>query len=58
MDDKAMPNIIGLKLQDATWLCEKMGLMVKCFGKGKVISQSLMQGQPIIKGQQIQIQLN
>jgi cell division protein FtsI (penicillin-binding protein 3) len=58
MDDKAMPNIIGMKLQDAIWICEKMGLMVKCFGKGKVISQSLMQGQPIIKGQQIQIQLN
>jgi cell division protein FtsI (penicillin-binding protein 3) len=58
MDDKAMPNIIGMKLQDAIWLCEKMGLMVKCYGKGKVISQSLMQGQAIIKGQQIQIQLN
>jgi len=58
MDDKAMPNIIGMKLQDAIWLCEKMGLMVKCFGKGKVISQSLTQGQAIIKGQHIQIQLN
>jgi cell division protein FtsI (penicillin-binding protein 3) len=58
MDDKAMPNIIGMKLQDAIWLCEKMGLMVKCYGKGKVVSQSLAQGQAIIKGQQIQIQLN
>ena len=58
IDEKAMPNIIGMKLQDAIWLCEKMGLMVKCFGKGKVISQSLAQGQAIIKGQQIQIQLN
>lgn len=58
MDEKAMPNIIGMKLQDAIWLCEKMGLMVKCYGKGKVVSQSLAQGQAIVKGQQIQIQLN
>lgn len=58
MDEKSMPNIIGMKLQDAIWLCEKMGLMVKCYGKGKVVSQSLAQGLPIIKGQQIQIQLN
>ena len=53
-----MPNIVGMKLQDALWICEKKGLQVKCQGKGKVVSQSIAQGQSIIKGQQIQLQLN
>ena len=56
--DSTMPNIVGMKLQDALWICEKKGLQVKCEGKGKVVSQSIAQGQVIIKGQQIQIQLN
>ena len=56
--DTTMPNIIGMKLQDAIWICEKKGLQVRSFGKGKVIAQSIAQGQYIIKGQQIQLQLN
>ena len=58
ISDTTMPNITGMKLQDALWICEKKGLLVKCTGKGKVVSQSIAQGQTIIKGQQIQIQLN
>jgi cell division protein FtsI (penicillin-binding protein 3) len=58
LSDSTMPNITGMKLQDALWICEKKGLQVKCVGKGKVVSQSIAQGQTIIKGQQIQIQLN
>ena len=53
-----MPNITGMKLQDALWICEKNGLQVKTLGKGKVILQSIAEGQAIVKGQQIQIQLN
>jgi cell division protein FtsI (penicillin-binding protein 3) len=53
-----MPNITGMKLQDALWICEKNGLQVKTLGKGKVILQSIAEGQSIVKGQQIQIQLN
>ena len=53
-----MPNILGMKLQDALWLCEKNGLQVRSLGKGKVTSQSIAAGEAIIKGQQIQIQLN
>ena len=53
-----MPNITGMKLQDALWLCEKKGLLVKCVGKGKVVKQSIAQGEVIIKGQQVQIDLN
>jgi cell division protein FtsI (penicillin-binding protein 3) len=58
LSDTTMPNMTGMKLQDALWLCEKKGLLVKCVGKGKVVKQSIAQGELIIKGQQIQIDLN
>ena len=58
ISDTTMPDISGLKLQDALWLCEKRGLMVRTIGKGKVIKQSIAQGAYITKGQQIQIELN
>jgi hypothetical protein len=54
----SMPNIVGLKLQDALWICEKNGLDVKVMGKGTVTAQSIAEGAAIAKGQQIQIQLN
>jgi cell division protein FtsI (penicillin-binding protein 3) len=58
MADSTMPDISGLKLQDALWLCEKAGLQVKCIGKGKVVKQSIAQGSYITKGQPILIELN
>ena len=58
ISDTTMPDISGLKLQDALWLCEKRGLLVRCVGKGKVVKQSIAQGAYITKGQQIQIELN
>jgi cell division protein FtsI (penicillin-binding protein 3) len=58
ISDTTMPNIIGMKLQDALWICEKKGLLVKSLGSGKVTAQSIVQGQAIIKGQHIQLQLN
>jgi cell division protein FtsI (penicillin-binding protein 3) len=58
ISDTTMPNITGMKLQDALWLCEKKGLVVSCVGRGKVVKQSIVQGQYIQKGQQIQIELN
>jgi len=58
ISDTTIPNMTGMKLQDALWLCEKKGLLVKCVGKGKVVKQSIAQGEFIIKGQQIQIDLN
>ena len=58
ISDSTMPDISGLKLQDALWLCEKRGLLVSCIGKGKVVKQSIVQGAYISKGQQIQIELN
>ena len=56
--DSTMPDISGMKLKDALWLCEKKGLIVRCSGKGKVIHQSILQGQFIQRGMQINIELN
>lgn len=58
LNNGTMPNILGMKLQDALWICEKNGLVVKVLGKGKVMAQSILEGQAIVKGQPIQIQLN
>jgi len=58
ISDSTMPNIAGMKLQDALWLCEQKGLLVKCIGRGKVVKQSITQGQYIQKGQLIQLELN
>jgi len=58
ISDSTMPDISGLKLQDALWLCEKKGLQVKCIGKGRVVKQSIVQGSYITKGQPILIELN
>ena len=58
LSDTTMPDISGLKLQDALWLCEKKGLQVKCIGKGRVVKQSIAQGAYITKGQPILIELN
>lgn len=58
VSDSTMPDISGLKLQDALWLCEKKGLQVKCIGKGRVVKQSIAQGSYITKGQPILIELN
>ncbi len=58
ISDSTMPNIAGMKLQDALWLCEQKGLLVKCIGRGKVVKQSINQGQYIQKGQLIQLELN
>lgn len=58
ISDSTMPDISGLKLQDALWMCEKKGLLVRSLGRGKVVKQSIAKGEYIQKGQQIQIELN
>jgi cell division protein FtsI (penicillin-binding protein 3) len=56
--DKSMPALTGMGLKDAVFICETMGLKVNVKGKGKVISQSINEGQGIVKGQKVDIQLN
>lgn len=53
-----MPDLRGMKLKDALYLLEDMGLKVAVTGKGKVAMQSLLPGTPINKKQLVTIQLN
>ena len=53
-----MPNLVGLGLKDALYLCESKGLKVLIDGVGKVVSQSILTGDPVESGQQIKIILN
>lgn len=55
---KQMPQLAGMGLKDALFVCENIGLKVRVKGKGKVAAQSIIAGQQIIKGQAIDILLN
>jgi cell division protein FtsI (penicillin-binding protein 3) len=58
ISSRSMPNLSGMGLKDAVYLCENLGLKVTIRGKGKVIAQSVTAGQGIKRGQTISIQLN
>jgi cell division protein FtsI (penicillin-binding protein 3) len=58
LDTKSMPSLVGLGYKDMIYICESAGLKVSAQGRGKVAAQSIIAGQPIAKGQQIQITLN
>lgn len=56
--EKTMPTLKGMGLKDALYLCENMGLRLNVRGKGKVMAQSIEAGQPINKGQSVEVELN
>ena len=58
LSNKYMPALKGLGLKDALYICEDAGLIVKVNGVGKVANQSITEGTPIEKGQQIKLDLN
>jgi cell division protein FtsI (penicillin-binding protein 3) len=58
VDDKTMPELKGLGLKDAVYICENMGLRLNVRGTGKVGAQSIVAGQTINKGQLVQLELN
>ena len=53
-----MPQLKGMGLKDAVYLCENVGLKLNVKGKGRVEDQSITAGTPIAKGQIINISLN
>lgn len=53
-----MPQLKGMGLKDAVYLCENLGLKPIVNGRGRVINQSIVVGQKISKGQIINIELN
>lgn len=59
-DNNKVPNVKGMPGMDAIALLENMGLKVKLKGSGvgKVKSQSILVGQPIIRNSIIELELN
>ena len=58
LSSKQMPLLTGMGLKDAIYVCENMGLKVSIKGIGKVTAQSLSPGQPVEKGELINLELN
>lgn len=59
-DNNKVPNVKGMPGMDAIALLENIGLKVKLKGNGigKVKSQSILNGQPIVRNSIIELQLN
>ena len=53
-----MPELKGMGLKDAVYICENMGLKLNVKGKGKVGVQSIVAGQQVVKGQLVELELN
>lgn len=52
-----IPDVMGMNARDAVYLLENIGIKAVISGKGKVISQSVLPGEPIIAGQKIELML-
>jgi len=53
-----MPNVVGLPAMDAVAILENLGLKVQTAGTGKVIRQSVKNGEKITKQQTITLELS
>lgn len=58
VNNKLVPNVIGMGAKDAVFLLESLGLKARIVGIGKVKSQSIPAGNSLNKGQTIQLRLN
>jgi cell division protein FtsI (penicillin-binding protein 3) len=54
IDNKNIPNVIGMGLRDAVYVLENKGLHVRIKGFGKIVQQSIKAGTPI-HGQSIDL---
>lgn len=53
-----VPELNGLTLKDAVYLCEERGLRVTVSGRGRVSNQSISSGSTVSKGTTIKLELN
>ena len=58
INEKRVPNVVGMGAKDAVYLLESLGLRVQISGMGKVKSQSILAGNTLQKGKTIQLRLN
>jgi cell division protein FtsI (penicillin-binding protein 3) len=52
-----MPDLRGMGIQDAIYLLETYGLIVKCLGSGSIQNQSIKKGESFKKGAVIKLEL-
>ena len=52
-----VPRVVGMGAKDAVFLLERAGLRVSLSGAGRVVSQSIMPGQKVSKGQTVLLTL-
>ena len=45
-----VPNVVGMGAADAVYLMESCGMYVQLYGKGRVVKQSILSGQNVVKG--------
>ena len=55
--DELVPNVIGMGATDAVYLMESCGLYVQLQGKGRVVAQSIPNGQKAVKGSTVVLRL-
>ena len=55
--DNLVPNVIGMGAIDAVYLLESCGMHVQMYGKGRVVQQSIPNGQNVVKGSTIVLTL-
>ncbi len=53
-----VPDVVGMNVRDAVYLLEKMGLKVDLRGFGRVSTQSLQAGSPLVRGNKITLELS
>lgn len=53
-----MPDVTGMGLKDAVYLLEKNGLRVIVSGRGSVVSQSIVPGTIVTRGEEVIIELD
>ncbi|MFZ4863818.1 penicillin-binding protein [Sphingobacterium sp. Mn56C] len=53
-----VPNVVGMGLVDAIYALENAGFKTHVYGKGKVVTQSLIPGERLKMGTGVSIQLN
>lgn len=57
LPESKVPNVLDMGARDAVYTLQKRGLKAQLSGRGKVKSQSVQAGSPIVKGQTINLTL-
>lgn len=57
ISSNSVPNVYGMGAKDAIYILENLGMKVRIAGKGRVVSQSVSAGSPVVKSQLIALEL-